>query len=442
MSIRIQPVVVLSVASLALALVAVISLGVLATRRSTSDSEIARLLAVRDMVLEEYVEPVSPDHLGRDAIRGMVEGLDEYSRYYPEPKEVHQVEEETTGRFGGIGVVLDPAVRDAVEVLFPQPGSPAESAGILPGSRLLAVDDVPVERIARNDLAERIRGPEGSRVRLTFQNEGEAEPRTEDVIRTILHDPSVRRARILDRARGIGSLWIASFTEETVAQFDAAIAGLQKQGLKSLVVDLRFNGGGVLPAAAEIANRFLHRGLVYEQRGRRAVERREAAPDRAPLAGTPLVLLVNGETASASEVLAAALSDHGVAAIVGERTYGKGVVQSLRRFEDNGAYIKITTAYYFTPSGRNLDRPREDDPNDTRAGGIFPDALVDLRAEERNAIFRANSEYAVPEKYEEAVASRRAGKGLRSLEAHDRQFDAALALLRGERPGDRALRAP
>src|SRR5262245_18612557 len=163
-----------------------------------------------------------------------------------------------------------------------------------------------------------------------------------------------------------------SFTEETTQQFDDAIAKLRREGLKSLVLDLRFNGGGVLESAAEIANRFLRSGTIYEQRGRKATARYEARPERATIAGIPTVVLVNGDTASASEVLSAALSEHGAAAIVGERTYGKGVVQSLRRFDDNGAYIKITTAYYFTPTGRNLERAREEDRNDTRAGGIAP----------------------------------------------------------------------
>ena len=167
---RIQPIVALSVASLALALVAVISLGVLATRRSASDSEIARLLAVRDMVFEEYVEPISADQLGRDAIRGMVEGLDDYSRYYPEKREVDKVEEETTGRFGGIGIVTDPS--DAAEVLFPQPNSPAEKVGILPGARILEVDGIPAQGMTRHEITDRIRGPEGTKIKIRFQNEG------------------------------------------------------------------------------------------------------------------------------------------------------------------------------------------------------------------------------------------------------------------------------
>jgi carboxyl-terminal processing protease len=435
---RIQPIVALSVASLALALVAVISLGVLATRRSASDSEIARLLAVRDMVFDEYVEPITADQLGRDAIRGMVEGLDDYSRYYPEKREVDKVEEETTGRFGGIGIVIDPS--DTSEVLFPQPNSPAEKAGIQPGARLLELDGIPVQGMTRHEFTDRVRGPEGSKIKVRYLNDGTTDPVEVDLLRAVLHEPSVRRVRMLDRERGIGGLWINSFTEETTQQFDDAIAALKKQGLKSLVLDLRFNGGGVLDSAAEIANRFLPSGIIYEQKGRKAPTRCDARPERATIAGLPVAVLVNGDSASASEVLAAALSDHGVAAIVGERTYGKGVVQSLRRFDDNGAYIKITTAYYFTPTGRNLERAREEDKSDTRAGGIMPDVVVSLGPDDYTRIFNANYQYAVPEKYVANVESRRASKGLRSLDVNDPQLQAALAIIRGDRPPDRRLR--
>jgi carboxyl-terminal processing protease len=210
--------------------------------------------------------------------------------------------------------------------------------------------------------------------------------------------------------------------------------------MKSLVIDLRWNGGGVLSSAAEIANRFLTGGTIYEQRGRKSDVKYDAVSSAATVSGTPVVVLVNGESASASEVLAAALADHCAAAIVGERTYGKGVVQSLKRFEDNGAYIKITTAYYFTPSGRNLERARDADRADPRAGGLAPDVVVKLAEGDRFRILLANADYAVPEKYEANVESRRARRKQRSLQTPDPQIDAALTLLRGERPPDRRLR--
>lgn len=438
---RIHPVVLLSIASLALALVAVISLGVLATRRASADGELARLLAVRDLIFDEYVEPIEGDDLVREAIRGMVEGLDSYSRYYPEERESKQVEVETTGRFGGIGVVMDPEARDVVEVLFPQPGSPAEMAGLLPGSQIVAIDGVPVERIPYYELSDRIRGPEGTSVKITLRAPDDSKNREVEIKRTVLREPSVRQVHMLDTKRGIGGLWIGNFSEETPQQFDAAIAQLKSQGMKALVLDLRFNGGGVLDSAAEIANRFIQSGVIYETRGRKAPKTYQAIAARATLAGMPVVLLTNGETASASEVLAAALADHGVAAVVGERTYGKGVVQALKRFEDNHAYVKITTAYYFTPAGRNLERPRNEDVKDTRAGGIAPDVEVKLSREERSVVINGLARFDVPSKYEQEVAQRRERRRLPKLNFADAQMAAALALMRGERAPDRRVPA-
>lgn len=436
---RIHPVVLLSIASLALALVAVISLGVLATRRASADGELARLLAVRDLIFDEYVEPVSGDELAKEAIRGMVEGLDNYSRYYPEERESKQVEVETTGRFGGIGVVLDPESRDAAEVLFPQPGSPAEQAGLLPGSQIVAIDGAPVERIPYYELSERIRGPEGTIVKITLRAPDDSKNREVDIKRTVLREPSVRQVRMLDTKRGVGELWIGSFSEETPQQFDAAVEMLKSQGLRALIIDLRFNGGGVLDSAAEIANRFIKSGIIYETRGRKTTKKYESVAERATLAGMPVVILVNGETASASEVLTAALADHGVAAVVGSRTYGKGVVQALKRFEDNHAYVKITTAYYFTPAGRNLERPRNDDVKDTRAGGIAPDVEVPLSSEERSVVINGLAKFDVPAKYEAEVSQRRERRRLPKLQFTDPQMAAALAILRGERTPDRRL---
>ncbi|MFN0205118.1 MAG: S41 family peptidase [Planctomycetota bacterium] len=437
---RIHPVVLLSVASLALALVAVVSLGVLATRRASADSEIARLLSVRELIYDEYVEPLSPDDLARDAIRGMVERLDDYSRYYPLEKESKKVEIETTGRFGGIGIVTDPTVFDALEVLFPQPGSPAERAGILPGTRILSIDGIDVNRIPRSEAAERIRGPEGTILKLTVRDPDDGATREVDIKRSVMREPSVRQVKMLDTKLGIGGVWIRSFSEETPAQFDAAIQQLKSQELKALILDLRFDGGGVLDSAIEIANRFIPSGLICETRGRKETIRYEASPEKATLAGMPVIILLNDESASASEVLAGALADHGVAAIVGVRSYGKGVVQKLSRFEDNGAYVKFTTAYYYTPAGRNLEHPRTDDTEGTRAGGIAPDVEVPLiTLRERRDIAGSLESYDIPFKYEAEVNARRARRAIQKIEVNDPQVRAALALMRGERAPDRRL---
>ncbi|HKE00700.1 MAG TPA: S41 family peptidase [Planctomycetota bacterium] len=431
-----NPILLLALGSFGLAAVAVLSLALVATRRATAEAEIARLLLVRDVVLNEYVEAIDPDRLTEDAMRGMVESLDGYSRYFS-VDEATAVEEETTGRFAGIGVVHQ-TVDDGFEVAFPQPGSPAERAVLRPGWRILTVDGLPVVGLSSSELSGRIRGPIGSAVRIAVRD-GDGAVVERDIVREVIHDSSVGHVAMLDRERGIGGLWVASFTEETAAQFDAAVEELRGQGMRALVVDLRFNTGGVLSSAADIANRFLRAGTIYETRGRRDPFVCVARPERATLAGIPTVVLVNGESASASEVLAGALADHRAAAIVGERTYGKGVVQSLKRFEDSRAYLKITTAFYFTPAGRNLERPREGDPLDERAGGIAPDVLVPLARAQRDVIRDSLSVdyYAVPPAYREAVAAIRTGRS--APRVPDPQLDAAIGLLRGRRPNDRKI---
>jgi carboxyl-terminal processing protease len=244
---------------------------------------------------------------------------------------------------------------------------------------------------------------------------------------------------MLDAKRGIGGLWIRSFSEETPRQFDDAVKQLKEQGLRGLVIDLRFNGGGVLDSAIAIANRFIASGLICETRGRKETVRYEASPERATLAGLPVAVLINEESASASEVLTGALADHGVAAVIGVRSYGKGVVQKLSRFEDNGAYVKFTTAFYFTPSGRNLERPRADDAQGARAGGIAPDIEMPLTSRERNDIADALETYDIPMKYEAIVTARRARRDTQRQELNDPQMRAAIAVMRGERVGDRRL---
>lgn len=436
---RSNPLVLLTVSSFALALVAVASLAVLAARRSSDEADLARIGVVRDLVLDEFVEPVAAEQLTRDALRGMLAGLDDYSRYYAE-QEAAAVEEETTGRFAGTGIVRDPEVRDAFEVLFPRPGSPAERAGVRPGTRLVAIDGASVDLMTAEEARDRVRGEEGTFVRIAFYNPDDPELHEATIRRGVLREPSASRARMLDAERGIGAVWISSFTEETPAQLDAALADLARQGLKGLILDLRFNTGGVLSAAADIANRFVASGPIYETRGRRHALRYEARADRSLPSPPPLVVLINGETASASEVLAGALADYRVATIVGQRSYGKGVVQALKRFEDGGAYVKLTTAHYYTPAGRNLERSHGDDPDETRAGGIAPDVEVPMRADEQERLRDWLALPEVPAVYAEDVAAIRVRRSARRATVADPQLAAALALMRGEAPPDRRLR--
>lgn len=294
--------------------------------------ELALYRRVRDVIREEYVRDVEGGELLRNTLKGMLNGLDPYSEYY-DPKEEEELKIETAGKFVGIGIVVE--VRSpALTVLFPQPGSPAEEAGIAVGDRILSIDGVPTEGTTVEQARQRIRGEAGTEALLRLRPGSGGPERKLGVRRESLRDPTVARARILDRERGIGYLWVGSFSQETLQEFDQAVERLKSEGLRALILDLRFNPGGVLDPAVGIVNRFLREGLIVSTRGRSEDATREhrADPEGCLLEGMPLAVLINGESASASEVLAGAVQDQGLGRLVGATSYGKGVVQSLRRW--------------------------------------------------------------------------------------------------------------
>ncbi len=390
---------------------------------------------IRNLIREEYVDEVEPRQILYNALHGMLEGLDPYSRFY-EPEETRGLEEETSGRFAGIGIVIEPG-SPPITIAFPQPDSPAEKAGLRVGDRIVQIDGQPVEEADPDLVRDRIRGEEGSEVRLSVLP-GAGGPRREVAVRReVMRDTSVSLAHILDPERGFGYLWISTFSEETLEEFDAAMEGLRRQGLKGLVLDLRFNPGGVLESAVAIANRFVREGLIVETRGRTddawKVEKADAGKVRHE--GLPVVVLQNGSTASASEVLAGALQDHRAAVLVGEPSFGKGFVQSIRSLDDEHGAVKLTTARYYTPLGRTFERDEE-----RRTGGIEPDVVVEV-AERAERVLRNHLErYEVPERYREQVEARRRLRGVEEKPPPDPQLDAALALLRGESPRPRRVR--
>ncbi|MGH7150510.1 MAG: S41 family peptidase [Planctomycetota bacterium] len=390
---------------------------------------------IRNLIREEYVDEIAPRKILYNALHGMLEGLDPYSRFY-EPEETRSLEEETSGRFAGIGIVIEPG-SPPITIAFPQPDSPAEKAGLRVGDRIVEIDGQPVEEADPDQVRDRIRGEEGTEVRLAVLP-GAGGPRREvSVRREAMRDTSVSLVHVLDPERGIGYLWISSFSEETVGEFDAAMEGLQRQGMKALVLDLRFNPGGVLEAAVAIANRFVREGLIVETRGRTddAWDVKKAEADEVRHQGLPVVLLQNGSTASASEVLAGALQDHRAAVLVGEASFGKGYVQSIKPLGEEHGAVKLTTARYFTPLGRTFERDEE-----RRTGGIEPDVVVEL-AERAERVLRNHLErYEIPERYREEVEARRRHRGVEEKPPPDPQLDAALGLLRGESPRPRRIR--
>ncbi|HEY4873619.1 MAG TPA: S41 family peptidase [Steroidobacteraceae bacterium] len=326
--------------------------------------EEARLFAeVYERIKREYVDDVDDHQLMEKAVRGMVGALDPHSAFL-DSEEFEEIRLSTMGSYPGVGIEV--VAEDAgVKVLRPIEGSPAEAAGMLSGDYIVKIDGVDVGA----DLAgaiNRMRGPAGSTVHLTVRRPGRSE----------LLSFSVRRARVdvrsvaqQDLEPGYGYMRITGFSETTADDVTHALARLKRDnahGLKGLVIDLRNNPGGVLEASVAVADAFLDHGLIVSADGRTADSqfRMDATPGDL-IDGAPIVVLVNGGSASAAEILAGALKDHGRAELVGHKTYGKGSVQTVMPLSHGGA-LKLTTSRYFTPSGVSIHEK-----------GILPDVVVD-----------------------------------------------------------------
>ncbi|MCZ6597330.1 MAG: S41 family peptidase [Planctomycetota bacterium] len=397
---------------------------------SSLDREIELVRLVRDLAQEEYVREVDPRKLVDDALRGMVGGLDRYSRYYG-PEEVAEVNRETEGEYRGIGVVFRAPVIDGV-IRFALPDSPADRAGLGVGDRITSIDGNPVELMDEEEFRRYLHGDE----ELLMVAEGREGTRREVVVRPeAVIDPTVRHARMLDPELGIGYLAIVSFSRRTADEFDEWTGWLREQGLHALVLDLRANPGGILDSAIQIADRFVETGTIVSTRSRNEAHSTQASREKTSWARLPLIVLVNGDSASASEVLVGALQDHRVGVVAGEPTYGKGAVQKIHRFEDHRAIVKLTSSYYFTPAGRRIER-EDDGRGGAEWNGVTPDLLVKISASVRREIHRFLRTYSPPP---DALAEleaweREEGVELVARAPLDPQLDAAVDLLRGKAP--------
>ncbi|MEM7310859.1 MAG: S41 family peptidase [Planctomycetota bacterium] len=393
------------------------------------DRDVELLRAVRDLTQETYVEEVDSRTLIDGALRGMVGNLDRYSRYYG-PEEIAGIDRETSGEYLGIGVLFLDAEEGRIR--FPLAGSPAERAGLRVGDRIVAVDGARVDAMPEGGLRDSLKRRSGEPIELELLGR-DAEVRTATLRPEPVVDPSVRHARMLDDE--LGYLAIVSFSHRTLEEFDRWTAWLSERGMQGLILDLRSNPGGILDAAIRIADRFIPDGVLVSTRSRTETRSTRARAEETHLLGLPLVVLVDGDSASASEVLCGALQDHRVGVVVGEETYGKGAVQTLSRFEHEQAIIKLTTSSYFTPAGRRIERG-------SGWTGLAPDVWVALPAGQRRAIHGFLRLYSPPPA---AVPELRAweeeeGLTLIAEAPDDPQLDAAIGLLRGRSPGPVAVR--
>ncbi len=389
----------------------VLIVGILAARvllldHPLPDAQMQALRLVYRQIEAEHVAPREGDDLMWSAIEGMVNSLDRHSEFI-RPSGVADFEEQTTGSYEGIGIRM---VRDATPatVEFPMVGGPAERAGLLPGDRIVAVDGVPLEAAEGETVLEAARrallGPAGTDVRLQIER-GDGERLERTLTRGAVQRRSVKWATL--HADNIGYIYLSAFQHNTTEELREAVLRLDTRaegGLAALILDLRFNPGGLLEQAVGVTNLFLAQGRIVTLRRRHhEVERHEAVAERCVLPRTPIVILVNGSSASASEVVSGALQDHGRARVVGERTFGKGVVQSIYRWQDLAFRLKLTTAHYYTPNGRNIEGENRRPEDGQAEGGIPPDIEVPVDDAIQHAVARSVHSVEVPERYAAAV---------------------------------------
>ncbi|MGQ9600833.1 MAG: S41 family peptidase [Anaerolineae bacterium] len=304
------------------------------------------------------------------AIRGALATLDDPHTTFLEPQPRQREKEELSGRFGGIGAYVT-QTEDGRIVLEPMPDLPAERAGVRKGDVLLKVDETEITPdMTVDQVISLIRGEVGTLVRLTLQRGGEAQPIVVDIRREEIPSPSVEW-RMLEEAPGIGYIRIILFSSRTVKELEEAIQELEGQGMSRLIIDLRGNGGGLFDAAIDTAREFLPDGVVLYQVEKGGKEQTFTVKKRGLYADIPLVLLVDSGTASASEIVAGALQDRGRAVLIGQKTYGKGSVQSVFDLSD-GSSVHITSAQWLTPNRRQIS-----------GQGLIPNLEVALSEDDR-----------------------------------------------------------
>jgi carboxyl-terminal processing protease len=368
---------------------------------------------VMEIVGNNYVDPpaASYDKLARSAIHGMVETLDPHSEYL-ESKDNEELEDDLSGEFGGIGVQVE--VRDGhVYVIAPMAGTPGERAGILGGDEILSIDGKAVDGGSpMNDVVDRLRGAPRTVVDVALYRPATRQRMNLRLVREIIKTDSIADARVLPG--GVGYIELTDFSEHTGQQFDDALDGLLKKNISGLILDLRDNPGGLIDSAVDVAEPFFRKGelIVYTQ-GRRPEDREDyrAQADGDPV-DLPVAVLINAETASAAEIVTGALKDTGRAVIVGERSFGKGSVQSIFKLK-NGEGLRLTTAHYFTPSGVSIHEK-----------GIAPqvEVVMSLAEDEKLRNQRARTDLADPREFRKRF-------GFDPIP--DRQLQAALDVLRG-----------
>lgn len=353
--------------------------------------KLRRLVDVIEYIKENYVEEMKTDQLVTGAIKGVVGELDDFSAYM-EPKDYKELKNDTKGEFGGLGIRLQ-KVEDFITVMTPMPGTPAFKAGIMPQDRILAVDGKELKDMPLDEAVSLMRGKAGSKVTLTLsrKNEkGEYEAIPDVTLKRAIIVPEVVYHRMLEN--GVGYLHVVDFSGHSLEETQKALKDLQKQGMNSLVLDLRFNPGGLLNGAVELSKLFLPAGkMIVYTKGRKPEYYQEYKTSDTPLyPELPIAVLINQGSASASEIVSGALQDNERAFVVGQRSFGKASVQQVMPLS-GGAGLRLTIAKYYTPSGRLIQRNYRD-KSKADEGGIIPDVEVLVSPEKEAKVFMQYNE--------------------------------------------------
>jgi carboxyl-terminal processing protease len=325
---------------------------------------------ILSLVQANYVDDVNSKELIYGAVKGMLESLDPHSSFMP-PEAFREMQVETQGSFGGLGIEI--TVKDRLlTVVAPIEGTPADRAGIHAGDRILKIEGQVTKDMTLMEAVRRLRGPKGSRVTINILREGVVEPFDVTLVREVIEVKSVRQKELGD---GIYYVRIVSFQERTAKDLEAALGLALKSKSNALVLDLRNDPGGLLNQAVAVSDMFLDKGqlIVYTRGRQKDQDLRFTAEHASGFPKLPMVVLVNGGSASASEIVAGALQDWKRAVILGTKTFGKGSVQTVIPLSD-GSGLRLTTAKYFTPKGRSI-----------HGSGITPDIVVELPKPEAKA---------------------------------------------------------
>ena len=339
------------------------------------------LTSVVDKIIDHYVVDVDREKLFYGAYAGMLQTLDPYSQFLP-PVSKEDLEIDTKGEFGGVGIEITLDEHKILSVITPLEGTPAFKAGVQSGDKIWKIEGKSTEGMSLTDAVKKLRGKRGTTVTITvIHNTDPRKPVDITITRDIIRIKSIIDVRLIDEKQKIGYIRMTQFQENTVVEMDKAIKSLIEQGMQALIIDLRFNPGGLLDSAIEISDRFVNKGIIVSTKGRNDTSKKEyRSHGEATYPNFPIAVLVTGQSASASEIVAGCLQDHKRAVIIGSRTFGKGSVQTVLPLENGKTAMRLTTAYYYTPSGRLIHR--KPDATEEDDWGIYPDVEVKMSPQE------------------------------------------------------------